>query len=600
MLRTHTAGELRISDVGRTVTLAGWVHRRRDHGGVIFVDLRDRYGITQAVFNPEISSEAYGVGDMFRGEYVVQVTGTVTARPADMKNPKLATGEIELVVNNAKVLNPAKTPPFMLSDDTVVGEELRLKYRYLDLRRPRLQQNMVLRHKVITFIRTWLDKQDFIEVETPILIKSTPEGARDFLVPSRLHPGHFYALPQSPQQLKQLLMVSGYDRYFQIARCFRDEDLRGDRQPEFTQLDLEMSFVDMEDVVALNEQLVIDLVSTLLPEKRFLQVPFPRLTYYEAMDRYGSDKPDLRFGLPLVDVSEIVQHSTFRVFQMALATPKGVVKVLRAPGLATYSRKQITELETIAKNLGAKGMAWVKVKDAANGKFNGGISKFLSQEETRAILDATEAETGDLLLFGADKWDVVVQVLGRLRLEIANRLDLRDPELFAYAWVIGFPLVEWNEEQERWDAMHHPFTSPMDEDIDKMDSDPGNVRAKAYDLVANGWELAGGSIRIHRRDVQRRMFELLNIDEEHQQSQFGHMLSAFEYGAPPHGGIAWGMDRTLMMFAGEPNIREVIAFPKTATGTDLMTAAPSEVDKDQLDDLHIGLSGKALLLKEAL
>ncbi|MGB0387875.1 MAG: aspartate--tRNA ligase [Ardenticatenaceae bacterium] len=595
MLRTHTAGELSISDVGQIVTLAGWVHRRRDHGGVIFVDIRDRYGITQAVFNPEVSPEGHGLGETLRGEFVVQVTGTVMARPGEMKNPKLATGEIEVLVSEAKVLNPAKTPPFTLNDETVVGEELRLKYRYLDLRRPRLQQNMVLRHKVITFIRTWLDKQDFIEVETPILIKSTPEGARDFLVPSRLHPGRFYALPQSPQQLKQLLMVSGFDRYFQIARCFRDEDLRGDRQPEFTQLDLEMSFVDMEDVLALNEQLVIDLVSTLLPEKRFLQVPFPRLSYDEAMDRYGSDKPDLRFGLPLVDVGEIVQNSTFRVFQMALAGEKGVVKVLRAPGLGTYSRKQIGDLEAIAKNLGAKGMAWVKVKDAASATLSGGIKKFLSKEEAEAIIAATEAESGDLLLFGADKWNVVVQVLGRLRLEVANRLDLRDPDVFAYAWVIGFPLVEWNEDEERWDAMHHPFTSPMEEDLDKMESDPGNVTARAYDLVANGWELAGGSIRIHRRDVQRRMFELLNIDEAHQQSQFGHMLAAFEYGAPPHGGIAWGLDRTVMMYAGEPNIREVIAFPKTAAGTDVMTAAPSDVDTHQLNDLHIGLAGKALL-----
>jgi len=595
MLRTHTAGELRISDVGKTVTLAGWVHRRRDHGGVIFVDLRDRYGMTQVVFNPEHAKEAYEVGDKFRGEYVVQVTGTVVARPGEMKNPKLATGEVEVLVDQTKVLNAAKTPPFMLTDETVVGEELRLKYRYLDLRRPRLQRNMVLRHKVINFIRNWLDKKDFIDVETPILIKSTPEGARDFLVPSRLHPGYFYALPQSPQQLKQLLMVSGFDRYFQIARCFRDEDLRGDRQPEFTQLDLEMSFVDMEDILALNEQLVIDLVTTLLPDKQFLQVPFPRLSYQEAMDRYGSDKPDLRFGLPLVDVSEIVQNSSFRVFQMALAAKKGVVKVLRAPGLGTYSRKKVTELETIAKNLGAKGMAWVKVKDAASAKLNGGISKFFSAEEARAIIDATEAETGDLLLFGADKWNVVVQVLGRLRLEVANRLDLRDPNIFAYAWVIGFPLVEWSEEEERWDAMHHPFTAPMDEHIEQMTTDPGAVIAKAYDLVANGWELAGGSIRIHRRDIQRRMFELLNIDEEHQRTQFGHMLSAFEYGAPPHGGIAWGLDRTVMMYANEPNIREVIAFPKTATGTDLMTAAPSEVDQHQLNDLHIGLAGKALL-----
>jgi aspartyl-tRNA synthetase len=594
MLRTHTAGELRAGDVGKTVTLAGWVHRRRDHGGLIFVDIRDRYGITQAVFNPEASPESHAVGERLRGEYVVQLTGAVAARPAEMVNPNLATGEVELNVTSATILNAARTTPFVVSsDDERVGEELRLKYRYLDLRRPRLQQNLILRHRVINFIRAWLDRKNFVEVETPILLKSTPEGARDFLVPSRLHPGRFYALPQSPQQLKQLLMVSGFDRYYQIARCFRDEDLRGDRQPEFTQLDLEMSFVDLEDVLQLNEQLVIDLVSKVMPEKRFLQVPFPRLSYQEAVDRYGSDKPDLRFGLPLVEVSEIVRGSEFRVFRSALDEQGGVVKVLRGPGLGSYSRKQIDELEAIAKELGAKGLAWAKVDDASSATLSGGISKFLSEEEARGILEAAEAESGDLLLFGADQWTVVVQVLGRLRLELGERLGLRDPDVFAYAWVTGFPLVEWNEEQSRWDAMHHPFTSPLDEDLEKMQEEPGAARAKAYDLVANGWELAGGSIRIHRRDVQRRMFELLNIDEQHQQAQFGHLLEAFEYGAPPHGGIAWGLDRTVMMFAGEPNIREVIAFPKTAQGTDLMTAAPSVVDPAQLDELHIALTEKA-------
>lgn len=593
MLRTHTAGELTARQSGETVTLAGWVNRRRDHGGLIFVDLRDRYGMTQVVFNPQHAPDAHRVGEKLRAEYVLQVTGRVVARPAEMRNPNLPTGEIELLVDEAAVLNPASVPPFVIADESV-GEELRLKYRYLDLRNPRLQQNLLLRHRVIAFIRAWLDRQQFIEIETPILIKSTPEGARDFLVPSRLHPGRFYALPQSPQQLKQLLMVSGMDRYFQIARCFRDEDLRGDRQLEFTQLDLEMSFVDMEDVLALNEQLVIDLVASVMPDKRLMQVPFPRLSYDEAMDRYGSDKPDLRFGMPLVEVSSLLADSDFRVFQAARELPDGTIKALRAPGLARYSRKQIEELEAMARELGAKGLPWVKVDDAAQATLSGGIAKFISEDEARALVAATEAESGDLLLFGADAWKTVVAALGRLRLELGERLALRDPNVFAYAWIVGFPLVEWNEEEARWDAMHHPFTAPLDSDLPLMESDPGAVRAKAYDLVSNGWELAGGSIRIHRRDVQQRMFELLAIDEARQQSQFGHMLEAFEFGAPPHGGIAWGLDRTVMMYAGEPNIREVIAFPKTAGGSDLMTAAPSAVDQRQLDELHIGLKGKAL------
>jgi aspartyl-tRNA synthetase len=595
MLRTHKAGELRAEHAGQQVTISGWVHRRRNHGGLLFVDVRDRYGIVQTVFNPERSAEAYQVGDTFGREYVVQLTGTVMLRPDDMQNPNLDTGAVELYVDSAKVLNAAKVTPFVVNDQSVnASEELRLKYRYLDLRSPRLQRNLKLRHQVINFIRRWLDEQDFIEVETPILLKSSPEGARDFLVPSRLHPGQFYALPQSPQQLKQLLMVSGMDRYYQIARCFRDEDLRGDRQPEFTQLDVEMSFVDMEDVLALNEALVIDLVQTVLPDKKFLQLPFPRLSYDDAMNIYGSDKPDLRFGLPIVNVSETVKTSEFKVFAAALAEKNGTVRVLRAPGLGSYSRKQVEELETLAKELGAKGMPWVKVKDAATAELEGGIAKFLKPEEAAAIVQATDAESGDLLLFGADTWQVVVTVLGRLRLEVADRLKLRDPNIFAYAWVIGFPLVEWNEEEGRWDAMHHPFTSPRDEDMEKMFTDPGAVYAKAYDLVANGWELAGGSIRIHRREVQQRMFQMLNIDDEQQKLRFGHMLEAFEFGAPPHGGIAWGLDRTVMMFAGEPNIREVIAFPKTANGTDLMTAAPSDVEDKQLRELHIGLAGKAL------
>lgn len=590
MLRTHTAGELRSRDAGSQATLAGWVHRRRDHGGLIFVDVRDRYGVTQAVFNPNTSPGAHAVGARLRGEYVVQLRGTIARRPDEMVNPQLATGEIELQVSEARILNEAITPPFVIGDDERVGEELRLKYRYLDLRQPRMQENLLLRHQIVSFIRRWLDRRDFVDVETPILLKSSPEGARDYLVPSRVHPGRFYALPQSPQQLKQLLMVSGLDRYYQIARCFRDEDLRGDRQPEFTQLDMEMSFVDVEDVIGLNEALVVDLVREVRPDKQFLELPFPRLSYHEALDRYGSDKPDLRFALPLVDVSDALAGSDFRVFSRALESG-GVVKVLRAPGLATYSRRQIEELEAIAKQLGAKGLAWTKVEA---GLPAGGIARFLTDDQGAAILEATGAGDGDLLLFGADSWDTVVKVLGRLRLEVAGRLDLRDPNVYAFAWITDFPLLGWSEEEGRWDAVHHPFTAPLDEDIPLLESEPGAVRAKAYDLVANGWEIAGGSIRIHRRDVQQQLFSLLNISDADQAARFGHMLEAFEFGAPPHGGIAWGLDRAIMLLAGELNIREVIAFPKTMTATDLMTQAPSDVAPRQLEELHITLAGRAL------
>ncbi|HBY98870.1 MAG TPA: aspartate--tRNA ligase [Chloroflexi bacterium] len=592
MLRTHTAGELRPTHIGQVVTLAGWVNRRRDHGGLIFIDLRDRSGITQVVFNPGLSPEAFAVAEQARPEYVLQVTGEVTARPAEMVNPSLETGAIELLATAATILNEARTPPFYLSDEAEVSEELRLKYRYLDLRRPRMQRNLMLRHRVINFIRNYLDQQGFIEVETPILIKSTPEGARDYLVPSRVHPGRFYALPQSPQQLKQLLMVSGFDRYFQIARCFRDEDLRGDRQPEFTQLDLEMSFVDREDVLRLNESLMIALVQALLPEKRIMAIPFPRLSYERAIALYGSDKPDLRFGLELHDLGSIFTESEFRVFRTALAGG-GQVKGLRGPGLAGYSRKQLDELEMFVKEFGAGGLAWLKV--GAEGTLSGPAARFIGEGEREALLAEMAAEPGDLILIVAyASPKVVADSLGRLRLLLGDRLGLRDPDVFAFAWILDFPLVEWNEEEGRWDAMHHPFTAPRDEDLPLMETTPAAVRAKAYDLVANGWEIAGGSIRIHRRTVQRRMFELLNIDPETQQERFGHMLEAFEYGAPPHGGIAWGLDRIIMLFAGEPNIREVIAFPKTAAGTDLMTSAPSEVDPRQLAELHIALAGKAL------
>ncbi len=584
MRRTHMAGELRPTHAGQRVTLAGWVHRSRDHGGVIFVDVRDRAGIVQVVFHPDTAADAFRVAETLRSEDVIAVTGTVQMRPADMVNPKLATGEVEVIAETVEVLNRSRTPPFVIRDEVKANEELRLKYRYLDLRRPRMQRNLHLRHRTIKFIRDWLDERGFWEVETPILIKSTPEGARDFLVPSRLQPGKFYALPQSPQQLKQLLMVAGVDRYFQIARCFRDEDLRGDRQPEFTQLDLEMAFVDEEDVIALNEALMIALAEAVVPQKRILQVPFPRLGYAEALERYGSDKPDLRFGLELVDVGHVWAETEFRVFRAVLAEG-GAVKAVRAPGLATYSRKQIDELEALARQWGARGLAWVKVQEG--GKLQGSVARFLGDGARTALLEATGAEPGDLVLMVAGAPELVADVLGRLRLEVGERLGLRDPDVLAFAWIVDFPLFEWDEEEGRWDAVHHPFTAPKDEDVQLLESDPGRVRAKAYDLVGNGWELAGGSVRIHRRDVQQRVFELLDISPERAQERFGHMLEAFEYGAPPHGGIAWGLDRVVMLFADEPNIREVIAFPKTASGVDVMTGAPGEVDPEQLAELHI-------------
>jgi aspartyl-tRNA synthetase len=586
MYRSHTCGELRAEHIGQEVLLAGWVHRRRDHGPLIFIDLRDRYGITQVVFDSADSPVAHVVASDARVEYVLQVRGRVVQRPEEAYNPDIATGMIEVHATEATVLNPAKTPPLYINKEGGEEETLRLKYRYLDLRRERMQRNIMLRHRIVKFIRDFLDREGFVEVETPILIKSTPEGARDYLVPSRLHPGKFYALPQSPQQLKQLLMVAGFDRYFQIARCFRDEDQRADRQPEFTQLDMEMSFVDQDDVLDVIERLFTALCREIVPHKR-LVTPFPRLTYAEAMARFGSDKPDLRYGLELVDVSDVVAASQFGVFRAALDTG-GQVKGLRIPGSGSYSRKQIDEVVELAKQAGARGLLWAVVP-GEGGEVRSSFGRQVSPDEMAAIIRRMEGAPGDLLLIVTDTPKIVAQTLDRLRREFGARLNLADPNVLAWAWVIDFPLVEWNEEEQRWDAVHHPFTAPKDEDLHLMDTDPGRVRAKAYDLILNGYEAGGGSIRIHRRDVQQRLFDLLGIDRETAMRQFGHMLEAFEYGAPPHGGIAPGIDRICMILADEVTIREVMAFPKTQQAVDLMTNAPSPVDERQLRELHIAL-----------
>ncbi|NOX61598.1 MAG: aspartate--tRNA ligase [Chloroflexi bacterium] len=584
MLKSINCGELRKEHAGQRVTLAGWVHRRRDHGGLIFFDLRDRSGLVQVVFNADVSEDAHRLASDVRSEYVVQVRGRVSERPAGLVNPNLATGEIEVYADELTILNPARTTPFPINEESEVGEAVRLKYRYLDLRRRRMQRNLMLRHRIISHIRAFLNERDFIEIETPILLKSTPEGARDFVVPSRIHPGKFYALPQSPQQMKQLLMVAGFERYYQIARCFRDEDLRADRQPEFTQLDLEMSFVESEDVRAIIEALMLSLFAA-VSDKQVQTTPFPVLTYAEAMERYGIDRPDLRFGMEIVDLTDLVAESGFGVFAN-VAAGGGRIKAICAAGAGGYSRKQIDQLTEEAKAKGAKGLVWMKVE--AEG-LRSPIAKYLSEEEKNGIRERCQAQMGDLILIVADQAEVAAASLGHLRLVLGEQLGLMDPNVLACAWIIDFPLLEWNEDENRWEAVHHPFTSARDEDWPLLDSDPGAALAKAYDLVCNGTEIGGGSIRIHDQGHQSKIFAALGISPQQAQAQFGHMLEAFQYGAPPHGGIALGLDRLIAILADEASIRDVIAFPKTASATDLMLNSPSPISPQQLAELHIAV-----------
>ncbi len=589
MLKTHGCGELRPAHAGQTVTLAGWVHRRRDHGGLTFIDLRDRSGLIQVVFNPETNAEAHAQAQDLRGEWVVQIAGAVGPRPEGTENPKLATGEIEVSAASLTVLNQAKTPPFNINEDAAVDESLRLQYRYLDLRKERMQANLGLRRKVVKYIRDYLDERDFWEIETPVLVKSTPEGARDYLVPSRLSPGEFYALPQSPQQLKQLLMVAGLERYYQIARCFRDEDQRADRQPEFTQLDLEMSFVDEADILDLVEGLFVGLVAETAPHLKVV-TPFPRLSFANVMARFGTEKPDLRFGMELADLTDVARETDLNVFK-AVADAGGVVKGFAAPGCGDYSRRQIDELIDFVKIRGARGLVPIGLgappAQLTAADVKSPVAKFLTVEQVRTIAERTGAEKDGLVLIVAADEAVANTALSQLRVEMGHRLGMIDEDAMGFTFVVGFPLMEWNEDEGRWDALHHPFTAPHPNDVDLLSVEPGKVRARAYDCVAQGVELLSGSIRIHDRTLQERMFAALGYAPDDIEERFGHMLRAFEYGTPPHGGMAAGIDRIVMLLAGAETIREVIPFPKTQNAADLLLNAPSAVDEAQLRDLHL-------------
>ncbi len=584
--RSHYCGQVKAGDIGNEVCLMGWVQRRRDHGGLIFIDLRDRDGIVQLALDPDRDPEAHTKAEKVRSEYVVAIKGKVSPRPEGTVNPKMKTGEVEVEVSELRILNTAKTPPFMLDEFTDVAENLRLKHRYLDLRRTSVQENLILRYKVTRTVRNYLDAHGFIDIETPVLTKSTPEGARDYLVPSRVNPGTFFALPQSPQLFKQLLMVSGFDRYAQITKCFRDEDLRADRQPEFTQIDCEMSFVDRDDVIAIMEGMIAQVFKETIGVD--VTLPMKRMTYAEALDRFGVDNPDLRFGLELTDLSDLVEECGFKVFAEAVSGG-GVVKGLNAKGCASFSRKDMDDLTDFVKIYGAKGLAYVKVTEEG---WQSPIGKFFTDEEKAAISQALEAEVGDLLMFGADATGIVNESLGRLRGHLGNKLGLAAKDDYRFVWITDFPLLEWDGDTRRHVAVHHPFTAPMDEDVPLLDSEPGKARAKAYDLVLNGSEIGGGSIRIHDQAVQSRMFGLLGIGEEEAREKFGFLLDALEYGAPPHGGIAFGLDRLTMILTGAESIRDVIAFPKTQKATCLMSEAPGEVDTAQLKELHIRLAVK--------